>query len=483
MNDKIHSIHNLQNLSRLVTLTFTNASWPSDTLKEKLDQSITNLESFADDSTRYTNISEQKLQRIQSLIDQFYVNQDISIFTNGGKNIFRYIIHSLSKIIVNKLPLTDTKNIDNLVILLESFPVSTYPDIAEPIMKLFLSNIQIKDNFKDIISTVFNSLPKNSQFYEENLELYTDKRYIKNRLSEEFSASALTTALVRIGVSHRYLNTPYMSSLFFSWFIHFSQYPEKLINQNISNIENCTNDEKKILFAKIIVSTFENSTIENKDIFIKQLDKVIFPTQNLDKTEVSYWQVKDEFSEFKPLLTKAHILYKAIFARFIITQFFDVLYESSADYNGRARANYWRQYSSSSSFQDIRLVMNTAQRALIDKKLQPDERKIFDAHTIYSLKNTQTEPPAFVIIFKQKVVVEFLKTGHAAQIYNPDNHIVQYLLKNKYIDSSTSLKLYTFGSVYNSDDGEGRVIHNGYSWPAYLMQFLKQNGIHKGKYE
>lgn len=483
MNDTIQSVQNLQDLSRLVTLTFTNNSWPSDALKDKLNQCIANLESFADESTRYTNISGQKLQRIQTLIDQFYTNHDSSIFANGGKNIFRYIIHSLSKLIVNKLPLADYKNIDNLVILLESFPVSTYSDIAEPIMKLFLSNTQIKDNFKDIISTIFNSLSKNSQFYEEDLELYTDRRYIKNCLSKEFSASVLTTALVRIGVSHRYLNTPYMNSLFFSWFIHFSQYSENFINQNKSNIENCTNDEKKIIFAKIIVSTFENNTTRDKDTFIKEVDKVIFPTQNLDKTEVSYWQVKDEFSEFKPLLTKAHILYKAIFARFIITQFFDVLYESSADYNGRARANYWRQYSSSSSFRDIKLVMNREQSTLIYKSLKPDERKIFAAHTIISLKNTQTEPPAFVIIFQQKVVVEFLKTGHAAQIYNPDNHIVQYLLKSKYIDSSTELKLYTFDSVYSSADGQGRVLHHGYNWPINLMSFLTKNGIHTGKYE
>lgn len=483
MSDTIQSIHNLQDLSRLVTLTFTNTSWPSKELKEKLDRCITNLENFADESTRYTNISEHKLQRIQSIINQFYTDYDVSIFANGGKNIFRYIIHSLSRLIVNNLPLSDHQNIDNLIILLENFPSSTYPDIAEPIMKLLLSYIHPENKLKDIVCSIFNSLPTNSPFYEKDLNLYTDRRYIKNILSKEFSASALTTALARIGVSHRYLNTPYMNSLFFSWFIHLSQYSERLINQNKSNIENCTNDEKKIVFAKIIVNTFEISTIKDKDTFIKEVDKVIFPTQNLDKTEVSYWQVKEEFSEFKPLLTKAHILYKAIFARFIITQFFDVLYESSADYNGRARANYWRQYSSSTSFRDIKLVMNREQSTLIYKSLKPDERKIFAAHTIISLKNTQTEPPAFVIIFQQKVVVEFLKTGHAAQIYNPDNHIVQYLLKSKYIDSSTELKLYTFDSVYSSADGQGRVLHHGYNWPINLMSFLTKNGIHTGKYE
>ena len=177
MNDTIQSVQNLQDLSRLVTLTFTNNSWPSDALKDKLNQCIANLESFADESTRYTNISGQKLQRIQTLIDQFYTNHDSSIFANGGKNIFRYIIHSLSRLIVNNLPLSDHQNIDNLIILLENFPSSTYPDIAEPIMKLLLSYIHPENKLKDIVCSIFNSLPTNSPFYEKDLNLYTDRRY------------------------------------------------------------------------------------------------------------------------------------------------------------------------------------------------------------------------------------------------------------------------------------------------------------------
>ncbi|MBR5033261.1 MAG: hypothetical protein IKX70_06300 [Treponema sp.] len=485
MSDDIESFSALMDLTRTSTINLTDNRWPDEQFSKHWNDFIGYLKSFSDEENGLSDITDRKLELLQKLVDLFFKSEekDINIIRNGNKKNISQILYAINRLEINKKPLSDESNLDNLILLLSKIPQEDYPRIAVPLLRFYLSSVNPEERLSPRIITIFSKLDPSKAIFEKDIQLYVNHQYIVDKLCQSGKGTILEEALRTIGVSERYLTTPYMRALFYIWFFSLKKFTYDLLEKNKTNIHECTSDEKKLLFAKIIVSTFNKDLVQDKDTFIRKVDENYFPTPKIDKTEEEYWSlINSELQSDKnvALLKSAHSLYINIFTRFIITQFFDSLSDIAGDRNGQVRANYWRRYGSSDSFVDIKIVVNSWQKRRVYEGLTPSERSIFAKHIIINQSEGYTEVPVFIMIFKSKTVVVFLQTGHSAQVFNSDNAIIQNILKSPYVYSSKELTIYTTGTVYESREGQGRVIQSG-SWQFYFSLFLSRNGIHQGK--
>lgn len=486
MND-IESFSALMQLTRTATINLTDNQWPNEDVDKKWNGFITYLKSFGNEDNKLADITDKKVVLLQKLIDQFFNSNkyDISIIRNGSRKNIPQIIYSSNKLIVNGLPFSDKENLENFIIFLKKVPKADYEKVAVPLMKFYLNSINLEEKLQPVIRLIFSKLNSSLVIFENDINLYLDSSYLMERLQRSHKETLLEDALKRVGVSERYLSTVYMKSLFFKWFFKLHRYNLEIIYKNKDFIENCTADEKKLLFSSIIISTYSRNDVQHKDDFIREIDRAIFPTPTIDKTEDEYWSIVNsnlETSANKKLLNLAHKYFVNIFTRFIITKFFDSLSGVTNDYNGQVRANYWRRFGTSDAFVDIKLVLNSYQKRLILSDLAQSEKQIFSKHIIQNYSDASSESALFVMIFKRKTVAVFLETGNAAQVFDSDNTTIKRLLNSSYVSTVREFKVFGVddGTIYNRFDGQGRVIQNG-DWQYYFTNFLRQNGIVQGK--
>ena len=484
MND-IESFSALMNLSRTETNNLIDNRWPDEAFEKKWNSFIDYLKSFNDEENSIAEITDKKLQLLQKLLDLFFASpdQNIDIIRNGSKKNIPQILYSINRLEVNGKPFSDIENHDSFIMFLTKIPNADFPKIAVPLMKYYLGSIKPDKDLKTAISTIFSTFNSSLSVYERDINLYIDSEYMDNKLHQEKKGTTLNEVLLNIGVSNRYISTPYMRSLFFSWFFELSKYNYELLQKNKTSIDECTSDEKKLLFASIINNTFTRNSNTDRDTFIRKVDEEFFPTPKIDKTESEYWSLVTaalDTEKTQRLLNNAHRFYVNIFTRFIITKFFDSLSDIASDRNGQARANYWRRYGTSEAFVDIKIVINSWQKRRVFAGLTSSEMQKFSKHVIQNSSEGQSESPVFIIVFKTKIVAIFLQTGHSAQVFNSDNTTIRNLIHRSYVDTSKDFSIYTTGSLYNNYDGQGRVIQNGY-WQYNFTYFLQRNGIIQGK--
>lgn len=484
-DSEIESFSALMDLSRTATINLTDNQWPDKNFDKKWNSFIDYLKSFSDEENGLAEITDRKLQLLQKLLDLFFASEekDISIIRSGSKKNIPQILYSLNRLVVDDKPLSDRENLTNFILLLNKIPESDYIKIAVPLLKYYLRSTKPEEELNPIIVKVFSTFNSSLAVYEKDIDLYVNYDHLASKLRQSVKGTTLDEVLVRVGVSERYVTTTYMKSLFFLWFFSQSHYDQELLEKNKTNIDECTSDEKKLLLASIINSTYLRSSISDKDIFIRTTDEKYFPTPTIDKTEDEYWTLVTSDLDTQNninLLHSAHKYYVNIFTRFIITKFFDSLSDIASDRNGQARANYWRRYGTSDAFEDIKLVINSWQRRRVFAGLTSSEAKKFSKHVIVNSSDGYSESPVFIIVFKTKTVAIFLQTGHSAQVFNTDNPTIRNILHSSYVYSSKALSIYTAGSLYNSYDRQGRVIQNGY-WQYNFTHFLSRNGITQGK--
>lgn len=475
----------LMKLSRTGTNNLIVNRWPDEAFERKWTSFIDYLKSFNDEQNSISEITDKKLQLLQKLLEAFISSpdKDIEIIRNTGKKNIPRIIYAIDRLQIGGKPFSDKKNHDYLIMFLNKIPATDYQKIAVPLLKFYLGTINPDNELKPIISTVFSSFDSSIPVYEKDINLYIDYEYIVSKIQQEKKATTLDEVLLNVGVSNRYISTIYMRSLFFKWFSILNRYNIELLQKNKTSLEECTSDEKKIVFASIINTTFARNSNTDKDMLIRQIDETFFPTPKIDKTEIEYWSLVTPILDNEKnqrLLKKAHRHYANIFTRFIITKFFDSLSDIASDRNGQVRANYWRSYGSSEDFVDIKIVINSWQRRKVFSGLTPSEITKFSKHIIRNTSEGISESPVFVIVFKTKTVAVFLQTGHSAQVFNSDNPAITNLIHKSYVDSAKDFSIYTSGSVYNNYNGQGRVIQNGY-WQYNFFQFLSKYGIRPGK--
>ncbi len=482
---EIESFSALMNLSRTATNSFSQNQWPDKNLDKKWSDLISYLYSFGDEENNLSEITDRKLEQLQKRVDLFFAseNHDISIIRLGSPKNIPQIIYSITKIMVNKRPLSDKENWDNLLLFIQNIPKEDYEKIAVPLMKYYLSSDNPETELTPVVRSIFSTFEPSMSVYEKDMNLYVDSNYIATKLMQAEKRMTLNETLKDIGVSEKYMTTVYMKSLFFIWFFTLNLYTIELLQQNKSSIDECTSDEKKLLFAAVIVSTFNQNVIPKaeKDDFIRRVDKDFFPT-SYDKTEKQYWTIVNSKLETvlnKKKLDAAHKYYTTIFTRFIITRFFDSLGSVAKDYNGQARAEYWRRYGNSDAFVDIKLVLNNYQKRLVLSGLVQNEKQIFTKHIITNYSDGNNESPLFVMIFETKIIAVFLETGNAAQVFDSENPAIKKLLNSSHVSTVKEFKIFGVedGTIRNRYDGQGRVIQNG-DWQYYLDEFLEDNGIY-----
>ena len=483
----IESFSALMQLTRTATINLTDNQWPNKDVDKKWNNFIDYLKSFSNEENKIAEITDKKLVLLQRLVDQFFNSEkrDISIIRNGSRKNIPQIIYSINKLIVKGLPFSDKENLNNFLFFLQKVPKEDYEKIAIPLMKFYLNSINPEEKLKPAIRLIFSKLDSSLVIYEKDLNLYLDSSYLIEQLYQSHKETLLEDALKRVGVSERYLSTVYMKSLFFKWFFKLHRYDIEIIQKNKDFIDNCTADEKKLLFAAIIVSTYSRNDVQNKDDFIRRIDQTVFLTPTIDKTEDEYWSIVNsnlETTSNKKVLNLAHQYYVNIFTRFIITKLFDSLTSATNDDNGQVRANYWRRFGTSDAFVDIKLVLNSYQKRIVLSDLTQSEKQIFSKHIIPNYSDASSESPLFVMIFKRKTVAVFLETGNAAQVFDSDSTVIQRLINSSYVSTVREFKVFGVddGTIYNRFDGQGRVIQSG-DWQYYFTHFLRQNGIVQGK--
>ena len=484
--NEISSFSALMNLSRTSTINLTYNPWPDKDFNKNWYDFINYLNSFSDEEKTLSDITDKKLELLQKLINLFFQSEknDISIITRSNKKNIPQILHSVSRLFVNGNPLSDKENLNNLISFLTKIPTSDYPRIAIPLMKFYLRSKNPEEELRPIVVAVFSTLTPSLSAYEKDLNLYINTSYLFNKLKLIRQRKTFEDVLKEIGISQRYINTPYMKSLFFSWFFNLNFYDYELLHNNQLGINECTSDEKKLVFAKIITSTFSNNLITDKDTFIRQIDEEYFPTPQIDKTEPQYWTlVNSDLEDEKniELLKDAHKYYNNIFTRFIITRFFDSLSDIASDSNGIARANYWRKYGTSDSFVDIKLVVNKRQRRHILAGLVQKEINIISKHIIFNYTDSDAESPLFIIIFTTKTIVVFLQINNAAQVFDSDNPLIKRLLNSHGVSSYVDFKLFKRkDGILDLQYGEqGRVVQHR-DWQYKFTRFLARHGINQG---
>ena len=484
MSNDIESFSALMNLERTSTLFLTTKKWPSEKTETRWTKFISYLNSLSLEDTSYENISTKKLELLQKLLDSFYADteHDINIILRVGKRILPQMISAIPKLKVNNISICESENEQYLLLLFNNIPKPYFRSIAIPLMKYYLNSGNRAQVLIDFIRLVYSTLQKNDAAYISNIELFLSEQELCNRL-KNLKAQNYSEALSKLQIPEKYKTSLYFKLYFFYWIFSLRAYSYNLIKDNYTDIKNCTEDEKKLLLARIIVAAHESGRGSESDDFIKKIDTDFFYKDGIDKTEEEYWiLLGDEYKNDanQRLLNKAHTYYVNIFTRFIITKFYDSLGEIASDRSGQARAEFWRKYGTSDAFVDIKLVLNNWQRRKVFAGLTSNEIRIFNKHCIRCDNEGYTESAVFVIIFTSKIIVDYVQNGHSGQVFNSDNTYINNLLHRYSVANSKEFNYFTSGSIFNNPWGEGRIIHRGYYWQSETGRMLSRNNIYPG---
>lgn len=484
MSDDIESFSALMNLERTSTIFLTSKKWPSEKTENRWTKFISYLNSLSLEDASYENISTKKLELLQKLLDSFYEDKghDINIIIRVGKRILPQMISAIPKLKVNNISIAQFENEQYLLLLFNNIPELYFRSIAIPLMKYYLNSGNQTQSLKDFIRHVYSSLNKHDPAYISNIEIFLSEQKLCNSL-KNLKAQNYSEALSKLQIAENFKTSLYFKLRFFYWIFSLKAYSYNLIKENYSDIKNCTEDEKKLLLARIIVAAHESGRGSESDDFIKKIDADFFYKDGIDKTEDEYWiLLGDEYKNdtTQKLLNKAHTYYVNIFTRFIITKFYDSLGEIASDRSGQARAEFWRKYGTSDSFVDIKLVLNNWQRRRVFAGLTPNEIKIFNKHCIRCDNEGLTESAVFVIIFNSKIIVDYAQNAHSGQVFNSDNPYITNLIHRYSVANSKEFNYFKTGSIFDNPWGEGRIIHRGYYWQSKTGRMLSRNNIYPG---
>ena len=186
MMSEIESFSALMNLSRTATNSFSQNQWPDKNLDKKWSDLISYLYSFGDEENNLSEITDRKLEQLQKRVDLFFAseNHDISIIRLGSPKNIPQIIYSITKIMVNKRPLSDKENLDNLLLFIQNIPKEDYEKIAVPLMKYYLSSDNPETELTPIIRSIFSTFEPSMSVYEKDMNLYVDSNYIATKLMQ-----------------------------------------------------------------------------------------------------------------------------------------------------------------------------------------------------------------------------------------------------------------------------------------------------------
>lgn len=484
MNDDIKSFSALMNLERASTIFLTTRKWPSEKTEKNWDKFITYLNSLSSEEPPFENLTTKKLELLQKLFDSFISDSahDINRIIRVGKKVLPQMISAIPKLTINKIPIDDEKNERYLLLFFNNIPKTYFRSISIPIMKYYLNSGKQSLIIKSFIRLIFSSIQTTDAAYISNIELFLSEKELRKKL-KNLKAPTYNNALTKLDVAEKFKNSLYFKVHFFYWIQSLRIYNYDLIKDNYTDIKNCTEDEKKLLLAKIIIFAHDSMNGKKNDEFIKRIDADFFRKDEVDKTEKDYWILlgsEYKTAENEALLNKAHAYYVNIFTRFIITKFYDSLGKIANDRSGQARAEFWRKYGTSEAFVDIKLILNDWQRNQVFAGLNLNEIKIFNKHCIQCDNNSYSESAVFVIIFNSKIVVDYVQNNHSGQVFNSNNPYITNLLHRHFISNSKEFNYFTSGSVFNNPLGEGRIIHSGYYWQTKIDQALSQNNIYPG---
>ncbi len=484
MNDDIKSFSALMNLERASTIFLTTRKWPSEKTEKNWNKFIAYLNSLFSEESSVENLTTKKLELLQKLFDYFISDpvHDINKIIRAGKRILPQMIFAIPKLTINKIPIDAAENERYLLLFFNNIPKTYFGSISIPIMKYYLNSGKQSQIIKNFIRLIFSSLETTDSAYIPNIELYISEQELRKKLTN-LKAPSYNDALTKLGVAEKFKNSLYFKLHFFYWIQSLRTYSYDLIKDNYTDIKNCTEDEKKLLFAKIIIFAHDSINDKKSDEFIKRIDADFFRNDEVDKTEKDYWILlgkEHKTAENEALLNKAHTYYLNIFTRFIITKFYDSLGEIASDRSGQARAEFWRKYGTSEAFVDIKLILNDWQRSRVFAGLNLNEIKIFNKHCIHCDNNSYSESAVFVIIFNSKIVVDYVQNAHSGQIFNSTNPYITNLLHRHFVSNSKEFNYFSSGSIFNNPSGEGRFIHSGYYWQTKIDQVLSQNNIYPG---
>ncbi len=483
MSDSIESFSALMKLERTSSLFYKK--WPSNDTEKRWNQFISHLNSLSSEDSSFENLSHKKIELLQNLLDAYISDpeHDINIILRGGKRVLPQMTSAIPKLTINKIGFDETENEQNLLLLLNNIPKRSFKPIAIPLMKYYLNSGKQTRIIKDYIRLVFSSFQPSDAAYISNLEIFLSENELQKRLYA-IQTGTYNDALSRLGIAEKYKSSLYFKLHFFDWISTLNEYSYNLIADNNTEIVNCTEDEKKIILARIIVYAHDSIKGKERDDFVKKVDVNFFEKKGIDKTEKEYWTIVSEKYKTEKniqLLKDAHIYYSNIFTRFIITKFYDSLAEIASDRSGHARAEFWRKYGSSEEFVNIKLVLNGWQRREVFKGLFPEEARIFDKHCIKCDNNSDLESAVFVIIFTSKIIVDYVQNGHSGQVFNSENAYIKNLINRHSVINSREFNYFTTGSVLdNYRYTEGRILHNGKNWQRKTTLFLNSNGIYPG---
>lgn len=478
MSDKLKSYDALLKLEKLDFLS--HASWPSSETEKKWSDLVLFFNSFSSEEYNNANVSNTKIKFLTKLFIQFLEapKHPIEIFIVTGKRTLSQIITFSDRIKINNIKLcNDAKKIG---LFLDKVPLEYYSQIFDSLMKLYLNTYETNSFLIDYIKKIYSKIEVSDNNDSYDLEVFFDQNLLIKKLTQK-EALTYTEVLTKCLIKDKFQNTLYFNSMYFNWIFNVKKYTYDFIQSNYSSISLLTEDEKKLLFAKIINVVFTNNSIKNSDELIRSIEENFFENKDI-KFEKEYWSLKNEIyktEENELLLQNAFILYKNIFTRLLITTFFNLIKDNAKDYSGQDRASFWTRYSNSTSFNEVKLVLTSHDRYSIFKNLKDNEKVFFRKHCLDNLSTNLNEPPVFIMIFDSKIIVEFAQNNNALQFFNSDNPNITNLIHRSSVPSSQVFKINKNNIGKYSGYGEGRLTHNS-NWRINISMILNANGIYPG---
>lgn len=476
------SFRSLEELFRTITVLPKAKDWPSSILADKLEEHIVFLKSFGNETSGISDVSEERLQKLQKLLDSFFSDKrhKIQIIIESNINNLIKILYNSNKLFVEGKSLSDPENFSNLEILIHHIDKPLYPKIIKVLMMIYLSNSVHDLRLFNEIEHINEKLPPDSKEFISNINLYSDETEVLNNLRLIDSRNYLSN-LIQIGIKEDYIHTLYFSEFFTKWIFSLKRFDTETIYQNSTLIKLLPVDHCKILFARTIVYIKNNKGIDKAKQEIENIREQIFFNLEGDPTEKSYWTVINStlFSiDYADALIEACRIMNIFLSRDIIKKFFDFM-GNQDDSTTVERSNFWRPYCASKQFENIHIVLTNQQKRNLYENLKPNEQFQFNRHLISNLSSGINESPALIISFRNKTIVEFTNIGNATQVINSDSAIIKSVIDYGKVYNTKSLKIYSQKSIFTTYSGEGTIKHSS-GWARKTKIFLSNHGIQDG---
>ncbi|MBR6198721.1 MAG: hypothetical protein IKQ61_00505 [Spirochaetales bacterium] len=474
----------LMNMERDITLAFNQQPWPSESLDEIVNSAIESIRRFCGDSyDDYTNLSSDKIQQLQKMLDVFFADNhhNIKLITGGNRRNICRILYNQEKLYVNNIKLSDKANIENLILLINATDKTLHPLIAKVVMMLYLNIGFTNEQFRLCVQNVYSDIDKENKSYIHNIDLYLNSDKLISILNS-VSPGEYHRTLEAIGIRREFIECRYFRKMFFDWLFTITQNYISVLKTNVDLIRKCTLDELKLLFAKAIMSLYDSGKFFT-ETDINNIDSMINQNDDTDKSDENYWKITNislNTNANRELLKNAYRIIKALFSQLLLNTFFDFLGEGSSI--SRERSEFWRPYCFSAQLINIKLCLNNSQRRLVHKKLSWKNWQIFiKNHLIENDSDGINESPVLLLVFTTKTIAEFTLVGNATQVYDTNNPKIHRLVNSNHIYSAKDFKFYgqEDSLAFYSADGVGRIIHNG-DWMYMTSSFLQRNHILPG---